>query len=92
MSQSFDHDKTGYARWVKAHREDGFIVIIDIRPHGSPPKLHRAKYKCVTAPDRIKSLIHNYRQDCSTDRRELEMKYASTLMYCLWCFPEGHDA
>lgn len=37
MSQSFNNDKAGYARWVKARREDGFIVIIDIRPRGFPP-------------------------------------------------------
>lgn len=92
MSQYFDNDKQGYSRWVKAHREDGFIVIIDIRPRRFPPTLHRAKYKCVTAPDRMKHLIHNYQQDCSTDRRELETKYAPRLTYCPWCCPEGRDA
>ena len=89
MAQYFDNDESGYLRWVMKHRDDGFIVNIG---GGFLPKLHRSSRQCVTSPKRTNYTTHEYKKDCSTDRRELEKKYGSELTYCKVCFPESGSA
>ena len=89
MAQYFDNNEAGYLRWVKEHHVDGFIVNVG---GGFPPKLHRANRRCVTTSERTNYTTHEYKKDCSTNRSELELKYASTLTYCKVCFPERRDA
>jgi hypothetical protein len=89
MIQHFDNDEEGYRRWFEAHRDTGFIVNLG---GGFPPKLHLVKNQCVPTLKRKNYTTHEYKKDCSTNRRELETKHAPSLMSCKLCFPQEYDS
>ena len=84
MAQYFDSDEAGYLRWIREHRNDGFIVNVG---GGFAPKLHRASQPCVTSPKRTNYTTHEYKKWCSTNQKELEtQKYDQPLTHCKICF------
>ena len=87
----FRKDEASYLEWVESNRGSGFILNVD-DPQSVPdyPKLHLARYKCVTSPTTENYTSNTYFKVCSQSISELESwslkTYGKPATPCRGCF------
>ncbi|MCF9447844.1 hypothetical protein [Vibrio parahaemolyticus] len=87
----FRKDDMAYLDWANSHKETGFILNVD-EPQGIKdyPKLHLARYQCVTSPTKTNYTNNTYFKVCSESRIELEKwsmeTYGKAVTPCGVCF------
>ncbi|KTF13035.1 hypothetical protein [Pseudoalteromonas sp. H105] len=87
----FVKDEQAYSQWATKYKGTGFILNVD-EPQSVDdyPKLHLARYQCVTSPKKTNYTNNGYFKVCSENRAELEVwsksQYGKELTLCGVCF------
>ncbi|MCK8123868.1 hypothetical protein MTF66_02580 [Pseudoalteromonas sp. 2CM39R] len=89
--KEFVQDEQAYLQWATKYKDTGFILNVDEPQNVDDyPKLHLARYKCVTSPKKTNYTNNEYFKVCSESRAELEAwsksKYGKELTLCGVCF------